>query len=164
MSTSKPISTVLTVTSGAIATTGTQVFFNTGTPSQPSSVVVGVSGGGGTSFSPNTSFVQAGSLTTGSLTISNGFNTVVETISRSPHNYTEPTVGSTSVSVYQVAALLENGNSVSAVHREFPSLSRQNINAARDYAKQFPNPAAVATYPTDTLKDFVLNTGFDKLK
>lgn len=116
---------------------------------------VGLSGSGG-GMSGGAAYTSVGTLPS-----SSGGTAVVESISRSPYNNMEPTVGTTAVSVYQISALLDAGNSVSAVHREFPSLSRDKISAAWDYAKRFPNPAA--DYPTQTLKDFVLKSDLYKL-
>lgn len=105
-------------------------------------------------------------VSSGSVTISSGDSVVYGTISTSPYSYNskEPVVGQSSVSVYQVAALLGANNSIDAVQQEFPPLSRAQIKAAWNYAKRHPNPVAIASYPTKTLKDFAFNTGFDKLK
>jgi uncharacterized protein (DUF433 family) len=155
----KPISAAYTNTASFTFTNEAPVTISTGYPAtfasnQEQSVVV-------------TTTAAAGSGTvvfTGSSTVSNANNSVCGTIPYSLSNPNEPSVGQTGVSVYQVAALLANGNSTAAVRHEFPSLSRREMGAAWDYAKQHPNREAVASYPIGTLKGFVLKTGFDKLK
>jgi uncharacterized protein (DUF433 family) len=120
----------------------------------------------------HTAVVVSGTVNGSGVVISNGSATTIsagttyETFSRSPYDYNrnEPLVGTSNVSVYQVDALLGNSKSVSEVQFEFPSLSREQIKAAASYASDHPNPEAVAAYPKETLKDLVLNSGFDKLK
>ena len=152
MSEFKPITMVFSTSSSVVANT-TSVF-TTGSPGTSTTVYVSTAGGGAAG---NVVFTG-----TGSLTLSNGSSFVAESIPRSPYNNLEPSVGSSSVSVYQVEALLNGGNSVSAVRREFPSLSRQEVNNAWTYAQNYPNPNA--NYPTKTLKDFVLNSDLHRLK
>jgi uncharacterized protein (DUF433 family) len=151
MSTSKPINTIIAATTSAFSNNASP-FSNAGGAAY-SYTTVGVSG--------MTIGMPGTVVFTNAMTVTNGANSIAESISRSPYNASEPAVGQTAISVYQVSALLENGNSVNVVRHEFPSLTREQINAAWDYTKRFPNPHA--NHPTEPLKDFVSNSDFYKL-
>ena len=97
---SKPISTV---------------FANTSSYSFSSGTIAPSSNAGGQYFTIALSGTASGSGTvvyTGSTSVSNWTGPVYGTVSHSFYNSAEPAVGRTTISVYQVAALLENGNSV----------------------------------------------------
>jgi uncharacterized protein (DUF433 family) len=65
----------------------------------------------------------------------------------------------TRIPVYRVAALLEGGLSVEDVAEDFPSLTVEQIVAARCYAKVNP-PSTDICYPRESLKRLLRNSGF----
>jgi uncharacterized protein (DUF433 family) len=65
------------------------------------------------------------------------------------------------VEVYRIAALLEGGLSVDQVLADYPSLSRDAVEAARAYAEAHPKPGR--PYPRTTAKRALQGAGLEAL-
>ncbi len=74
----------------------------------------------------------------------------------------EPIIPGTNIPVYMVSALLDGGMSVSAVLKDFPSLTRSQVEDAKKYARA--NPHLGKPYPKKTLKHFLRKGTFRRLQ
>ena len=73
----------------------------------------------------------------------------------------ESVVKGTQVEVYRLAALLEGGASIEQVLEDYPSLSREHVEAAMAYAKAYPK--AGRPYPRISVKRAVQGAGLEAL-
>jgi uncharacterized protein (DUF433 family) len=73
----------------------------------------------------------------------------------------ESVVKGTQVEVYRLAALLEGGASIEQVLEDYPSLSREHVEAAKAYAKAYPK--AGRPYPRISVKRAVQGAGLEAL-
>jgi uncharacterized protein (DUF433 family) len=73
----------------------------------------------------------------------------------------EPVVKGSDIEVYRIAALLAGGMSIKDVQQDYPSLSRDAIEAAKAYAAVHPKSGR--PYPTTTAKRALRGAGLDAL-
>lgn len=73
----------------------------------------------------------------------------------------EPLLPGTDVEVYRIASLLDGGMSVEEVGADYPSLSRDSIEAAKAYAEAHPKPGR--PYPKTTAKRALHGAGLEAL-
>lgn len=73
----------------------------------------------------------------------------------------EPLIKGSSVEVYRVAALLDGGMSVKDILEDFPSLKKDEVQAAQKYATAHPKPGR--PYPRQTAKRALQGAGLDAL-
>lgn len=73
----------------------------------------------------------------------------------------EPLLKGTSIEVYRIAALLEGGASIEQVLKDYPSISRQNVETARAYAEAYPK--AGRPYPRTSVKRALQGAGLEAL-
>ncbi len=76
-------------------------------------------------------------------------------------NPSEPAFEGTSASVYRVAALVKAGHSYRAIRRDYPMLSKSQIDSAAEFAARHPGP--MDQYPTVILADALRNSGLDEV-
>lgn len=62
----------------------------------------------------------------------------------------EPLLKGTKVEVHRIAALLDGGASIGQVLEDYPSLSRENVETAKTYARAYPR--ATRPYPRTSIK------------
>src|SRR5208282_61240 len=73
----------------------------------------------------------------------------------------EPVLRGTDIEVYRIAALLAGGMSVEDIETDYPSLSRDAIEAAKAYADAHPKPGR--PYPKTTAKRALREAGLEAL-
>jgi uncharacterized protein (DUF433 family) len=73
----------------------------------------------------------------------------------------EPLLRGTGIEAHRIAALLEGGMSVGQIKADYPSLSKEQILAAKAYAEAHPKPGR--PYPRVTAKQAIRSAGFDAL-
>jgi uncharacterized protein (DUF433 family) len=73
----------------------------------------------------------------------------------------EPVIKGTQIEVYRLAALLDGGMTVESVLRDYPSLSENQVLAAKAYAES--NPKVGRPYPKTTAKAAMRGSGLDAL-
>jgi uncharacterized protein (DUF433 family) len=74
----------------------------------------------------------------------------------------EPVIGRTNIPLYRVTALLDGGMTIEQVLEDFPSLTRQEVLAAKRFAERNPNHGK--QYPQKSLKRLLRRSGFHRLK
>jgi uncharacterized protein (DUF433 family) len=74
----------------------------------------------------------------------------------------EPKIPGTNIPLYRISALLDGGMRIAEVMEDFPSLTAEQIVWARDYARRNPNFGR--SYPTESLKRLLRNSGFAELE
>lgn len=72
---------------------------------------------------------------------------------------TDPFIAGTNVPIYRISALLDGGANVEEVMRDFPSLTRAQIEGALEYSKASPNQGR--PYPSRSLKRALREMDFD---
>lgn len=73
----------------------------------------------------------------------------------------EPVIRGTDIEVHRIAALLEGGMSVEEIIEDFPSLTRSQVEAARQFAAAHPKPGR--PYPKTTFKRLLRNSRLHEL-
>ena len=73
----------------------------------------------------------------------------------------EPVLRGTDIEVYRIAALLAGGMPVEDIETDYPSLSRDGIEAAKAYADAHPKPGR--PYPRTTAKRALREAGSRRL-
>jgi len=73
----------------------------------------------------------------------------------------EPLLKETEIEVYRIAALLEGGASIKQVLEDYPSLSPEEVEAARAYADAYPK--AGRPYPRTSVKRTLQGAGLEAL-
>jgi uncharacterized protein (DUF433 family) len=73
----------------------------------------------------------------------------------------EPLLKGSRVEVHRLAALLQGGMTIGEVQADYPSLTREDIVTARDYAEAHPKPGR--PYPKSTVKRAVAGAGLEAL-
>lgn len=73
----------------------------------------------------------------------------------------EPLIHGTAIEAHRIAALLDGGASAEEVLADYPSLSRQQVLAARAYAEAYPKPGR--PFPRVSAKRALAEAGLDLL-
>jgi uncharacterized protein (DUF433 family) len=73
----------------------------------------------------------------------------------------EPVLKGTEIEVYRIAALLVGGSSIEGVLEDYPSLSREDVEAARAYGEA--HPKAGRPYPRSSAKRALQSAGLEAL-
>ncbi|HEL3804295.1 DUF433 domain-containing protein [Stenotrophomonas maltophilia] len=73
----------------------------------------------------------------------------------------EAVIAGSGVEAHRIAALLKGGMSPSEIQEDYPSLTLEQIDAARAYAEVYPKPGR--PYPERTLKRALLSSGLEEL-
>lgn len=71
----------------------------------------------------------------------------------------DPLIAGTKAPIYKIAALLDGGSSLEEVMRDYPSLTRVQIEKAWEYSKA--NPYRGRPYPSGSLKRALREMDFD---
>lgn len=95
----------------------------------------------------NTKPIEAAAGLVASTTTSASYSTPTST------EMDDPVISGTEIRIYRIAALLDGGMTVGQVMRDYPSLTRSQIEGAEEYARAYPNTGR--QYPKRTLKDFL---------
>ncbi|NHZ37552.1 DUF433 domain-containing protein [Massilia rubra] len=76
-------------------------------------------------------------------------------------NPDDPLIKGTSVEVYRISALLDGGAEIDAVLRDYPGLTRAEVQLASDYARAIPKKGR--PYPKISFKRAIVTLGLDAL-
>jgi uncharacterized protein (DUF433 family) len=73
----------------------------------------------------------------------------------------EPMIKGTAIEVHRIAALLEGGMTAEEIAEDYPGLTRDQIEAAREFA--VAHPKAGRPYPKTTFKRLLQNSRLHEL-